>query len=104
MATPVTNKQTLLQQLLLHKDQIRSFGVQQLGLFGSFKQDNGIHPESDVDLLVEFAPGQKTYDNFMELSFYLEDLLGRKVELVTPQSLSKYIGPHILKQVEHVRI
>jgi predicted nucleotidyltransferase len=56
-----------------------------------------------VDLLVEFAPGEKTYDNFMELSFYLEDLLGRKVELVTPQSLSKHIGPHILKQVEHVR-
>jgi uncharacterized protein len=69
MATPVTNKETLLQQLLLPKDQIRAFGVQQLALFGSFKLDTGICPESDVDLLVEFAPGQKTYDNFIELSF-----------------------------------
>jgi uncharacterized protein len=103
MATPVTNKETLLEQLLQHKEKIRSFGVQQLGLFGSFKRNDAIHATSDVDLLVEFAPGEKTYDNFMELSFYLEDLLGRKVELVTPQSLSKHIGPHILKQVEHVR-
>lgn len=37
---------------------------------------------------------------FMELSFFLEELLGRKVELVTPQSLNKYIGPHILKDAE----
>jgi predicted nucleotidyltransferase len=40
----------------------------------------------------------------MDLSFFLENLLGRKVELVTPQSLSKYIGPHILKEVENVSI
>jgi uncharacterized protein len=42
--------------------------------------------KSDVDLLVEFIPELKTFDNFMELSFFLEELLGRKVELVTPQS------------------
>ncbi|WP_211321579.1 nucleotidyltransferase family protein [Pedobacter cryoconitis] len=60
------------------------------------------HSDSDVDLLFEFAPEQKTYDNFMNLSFFLEDLLGRKVEVVTPQSLSKYIAPHILNQTEYV--
>jgi uncharacterized protein len=38
----------------------------------------------------------------MNLSFYLEDLLGRKVELVTPQALSKYVGPHIIKEAEDV--
>lgn len=40
----------------------------------------------------------------MELAFYLQNLLGRKVEIVTPQSLSKYIGPYILKEVEYVTL
>jgi predicted nucleotidyltransferase len=59
-------------------------------------------PASDIDLLVEFEPGKKTFDNFMNLSFYLEELLGRKVDILTPQSLSKYIGPHILREAEYV--
>ena len=100
----VNNKEALLQTLARHRNAIKSFGVKQLGIFGSFVQDTTIHPDSDIDFLVEFEPSEKTFDNFMELSFYLEELLGRKVELVTPQSLSPYLGPHILKQVEHVRL
>jgi predicted nucleotidyltransferase len=57
---------------------------------------------STDNLFVDFLPGQKSFDNFMELAFFLEELLGRKVEIVTPQSLSKHIGPHILKEVENV--
>lgn len=72
-----------------------------LSLFGSFITGK-LHADSDVDLLVEFDPKQKSYDNFMDLSFFLEDLLGRKVEVVTKQSLSKYIAPHILSQAENV--
>jgi len=82
---------------------IKSFGVSKLGVFGSFITGN-LKNESDVDLLVEFYPEHKSYDNYINLSYYLEGLLGRKVELVTPQSLSKYIGPHILKQTEYVAI
>ncbi|MBU6324950.1 MAG: nucleotidyltransferase family protein [Bacteroidetes bacterium] len=76
-------------------------GVKSIGLFGSFLR-NKVKEDSDVDLLVDFHSGKKSFDNFMELAFYLEDLLGRKVEIVTPQSLSKHIGPHILKEVEFV--
>ncbi len=101
---PVNNKVALLQTLIEHRNEIKSFGVKQLGLFGSFAHDTAIHPDSDIDFLVEFEPDEKTFDNFMDLSFYLEELLGRKVELITPQSLSPYIGPHILKQVEHVHL
>lgn len=57
---------------------------------------------SDVDLLVEFERGQKTFDHFIALSFLLEDLLRRRVELVTPEGLSPYIEPHILQEVEYV--
>lgn len=76
-------------------------GVVSLSLFGSFVRDEA-GAESDVDLLVEFAPGAKTFDHFMDLAFLLEDLLGRTVELVTPESLSPYIGNHILDEAENV--
>ena len=91
----------LLDRLHRNSGRIKSFGVKRLGLFGSFAR-NTVDSNSDVDLLVEFEGGKKSYDNFMELGVYLEELLNRKVELVTPQSLSKYIGPHILKQVQDV--
>lgn len=97
----VQNKQTLLSLLKANGQKLRSFGVLNLSLFGSFAKERS-NADSDVDLLVEFDPKQKSYDNFIDLSFFLEDILGRKVEIVTPQSLSKYIGPHILNQAENV--
>lgn len=103
MASSAITKELLLQQLTSHSNEIKSFGVKQLGLFGSFAKGAAV-ATSDVDLLVDFERDKKTYDNFIELSFFLEELLGRRVDLVTPQSLSKYIGPHILKQVEDVRL
>ncbi|MET7001284.1 nucleotidyltransferase family protein [Chitinophaga defluvii] len=104
MNSSVHTKKLLLHRLSLHRDKIKSFGVKELGLFGSFKKDTNIHINSDIDFLIEFEKGKKNYDNFIGLSFYLEELLGRKVELVTSKSLSKYIGPHILKEVEHVSL
>lgn len=103
MQLTVQNKQSLLFLLKANGHKLRSFGVLKLSLFGSFLTGK-LHADSDVDLLVEFDPEQKSYDNFMELSFFLEDLLGRKVDVITPQSLSKYIGPQILTHAEHVSI
>ena len=87
--------------LLLHNQaRIRALGVRRLGLFGSFVREQQAS-ESDIDLLVEFSEGKKTFDNFIELSFLLEDVLQRKVELITLDSLSPYIGPRILSEVEY---
>ena len=69
-------------------------GVRRIGLFGSFVRGER-RPDSDVDLLVDFEPLGKTFDHFMELSFLLEEVLQRRVELVTPESLSPYLGPDI---------
>jgi uncharacterized protein len=102
MQAIVDNKSSLLRQLSNHSSEIKRLGVKQLGIFGSFAKDTNINADSDVDFLVEFEKDKKTYDNFIDLSFYLEELLGRKIELVTPQSLSKYIGPYILREVENV--
>ncbi len=62
------------------------FGVKSLALFGSFARDTAISPQSDVDILVEFD-GTPTFDQYMELKFYLEDGLGRRVDLVERKML-----------------
>ena len=97
----VQTKERVLTLLQDHQDRIRQFGVKRLGLFGSFVRQQQ-NDESDVDILVEFQPEGKTFDAFMQLAVFLEDLLERRVELVTPASLSPYIGPSILKEVEYV--
>jgi hypothetical protein len=97
----VQAKERVLSLIQEHQEQVKALGVSRLGLFGSFVRGKQ-HEESDVDVLVEFEPGSKTFDNFIQLSFLLEELFGRRVELVTPESLSPYIGPHILREVEYV--
>lgn len=103
MKQGIQDKDNLLLALKQNGSKIKSYGVESLSLFGSFAKGMP-DTESDVDLLVNFDPQQKNYDNFMELSFFLEDLLDRKVEIVTPQSLNKHIGPHILNSAEHVAL
>lgn len=82
---------------------MQALGVKRIGLFGSFvrgEQKNA----SDIDFIVEFEKDEKTFDNFMNLSFFLEALFQRRVELVTAESLSPYIGPYILKEAEYVSL
>ncbi len=100
MQSTSNTKQEILDLLYQNRKQLKKLGLRKLGLFGSYVRGEQ-HPESDIDFLVEFVPEQKTFDNFMQLSFFLEDLLRHKVELVTVESLSPYIGPHILKEVEY---
>ncbi|MCW3106759.1 MAG: putative nucleotidyltransferase [Segetibacter sp.] len=94
-------KDSILQTLEAHQKQLEAYGVQEIGLFGSYVR-NEATINSDIDLLVDIKKERKTFRNFMSLAYYLEGLFNRKVELVTRQSLSPYIGPHILKTVEYV--
>jgi len=89
--------------LSANKHQLAAYGVNRIGLFGSYVR-NEAAPKSDIDLLVDIQKEKKTFANFLSLNYFLEDLFGKKVELVTTQSLSPYIGPHILKTVEYVSI
>lgn len=97
----VTNKNNLFLLVKIHSDEIRSFGVRRLGLFGSFVR-NQQNKSSDIDLLVDFDPEKKNFDNFMNLAFLLENIFNRRVEVVTTESLSPYLKPYILKEVEYV--
>lgn len=97
----VKNKEGILATLAGNQVKIKSFGIKRLGLFGSYAKGKQ-NAQSDIDLLVEFEEGKKTFDNFIQLSFLLEDLLGKKIELITLESLSPYIKPKITKEVEYV--
>ena len=98
---PAQTKKDVFSVIRENQEKIKKLGVKKLGLFGSFVR-NEQSIGSDVDLLVEFEKGKKTFDNFIQLSFLLENLLQRSVELVTTESLSLYIRPHIIEEVEDV--
>jgi uncharacterized protein len=98
--TPL-NRQLAVQRLVASEREIRALGVRRLALFGSVVRSQA-RLDSDVDLLVEFVPGEKTYDRFLALSELLEARLGRRVELVTVEALSPFLGPHILAEAEDV--
>ena len=99
----VETQSHILSAIRERQTQIAGLGVARVGLFGSFLRDEQ-RESSDIDLLVEFAPGRKTFDNFMQAAFLLEELLGRRVELVTPEALSPYLSPSIIGEAEYVTI
>jgi uncharacterized protein len=101
MGNAVITKQDALARIAGCGGQLHRFGVQVIGVFGSFSRDQA-NEQSDVDILVEFDAKKKTFDNFIETCFLLEKVLGRKVELVTPESLSPYLKPYIMKELEYV--
>jgi len=94
-------KADIVNFLKSHKASIVSYGVKKIGLFGSFVRETQ-SSKSDIDVLVEFDSDQLNYNNFINLAFFLEDSFDTKVDLVTIDSLSPYIGPNILKEVEYV--
>lgn len=96
-------KKDVLYLLRNHSEEICAFGVVSLGLFGSFVRDSA-SVDSDVDFLVEFQADRKTLKNLVGLSNFLTELLQRKVEIITPQSLNPFIGRHIIKEVEYVSL
>jgi uncharacterized protein len=101
MVSKNLTKDVIVDEIRKSRAQLLSYGVRSIGLFGSFAR-NQARPKSDVDLLVEFEPDKKTFDNFIDTCFLLEDLFGRKVELVTKEALSGYISPYVLREVEYV--
>ena len=77
----------VFEMLKKHDNAIKQkYGVKKIGVFGSFARGEG-RKDSDIDVLVEFKDSFETFDNYMELKFFLEDLFGRKVDLVTIEAL-----------------
>lgn len=101
MATETLTREQVRNRLREVEAEVFGLGVRRLALFGSVLR-NEARPDSDVDFLVEFAPGQKSFDRFLALSDLLETQLGHPVELVTAEALSPFLGPHILAEAADV--
>lgn len=89
-------KEEVLQLLTEHRDEIANFGVRSISMFGSVARGEA-GPDSDVDILVEFGVPVGLFQ-FVRLKTYLESLLGRPVDLVTPDALRDYQREEILKE------
>ncbi len=86
-------------EIIERYDLRRKYSVKRIGLFGSFVR--GEQKEtSDVDVLVEFEKGAKTFDNYMNLKFFLE-VFGKKVDLVIIDAIKPDIKDQILKEVKY---
>lgn len=84
----------VLALLAQHKPMLTErFGVTKLALFGSFARD-AAREDSDVDVLVRFA-GPPDSDQYFGVQFYLEDLLGRAVDLVSETALRERLRPYV---------
>lgn len=99
----IRTKTDLLKRIEQNRTAVAAYGVKRLGIFGSFARERQA-PDSDVDVLVEFEPNQKTFQNFMGLCFLLEELFECDVELVTPESLSPSLKSSILEETEYITL
>lgn len=96
------NKQQIREKLDSHKDYLKeNFHLKEIGLFGSFQRDEQ-KVKSDIDVLVVFKKGHKDFFNYMRLKYYLEDLLGREVDLVIKEAIKPHLRNKILNEVEYV--
>jgi uncharacterized protein len=98
----MTTKDFILSTLRSHKTELSNFGILQVGLFGSYVREEQ-SAKSDIDILIDFSPDKENFDNYMAAYDYFENLFkNEKIELVTKNGLSPYIGPKILNEVLYV--
>lgn len=98
----MTTRENIITTLKSHKPEFLKFGVDKIGLFGSYLR-NEQSDDSDIDLLIDFEPEKENFDNYMAVYDMFENLFkNEKVEIVTKNGLSKYIGSKILKDVMYV--
>ncbi len=90
----------ILQLLHEHHEQLAGLGVASLAIFGSFARGQA-SSRSDIDILVEFNRPVGLFA-FLDVKFYLEKLLGKKIDLVTPDALRPSMKDQILREAIHV--
>jgi len=92
---------TIVKMLRLHDTDVREkFKIAEIGVFGSYVRGEQ-RADSDIDILVEFEKGHKTFDNYMELKFFLEEILTSKIDLVIKTAIRDEIKQNILSEVTY---
>jgi uncharacterized protein len=102
MILPMTTKEFILSTLKSKEREISKFGIRAIGLFGSYVRDEQSE-NSDIDILLDFEPDKENFDNYMAVCDMIENLFkNQRVEIVTKNGLSPYIGQKILNEVKYV--
>ena len=91
------NKNDIFKILQANNEILKKYHVRKIGLFGS-SLNNDNNESNDIDFLVEFE--KTNFDDFMELSFSLEEIFHKQIDLVTENGLSPYFKHSILENVE----
>lgn len=94
-----STRDEVVNNIKANRPTLERYGVKSLALFGSAARDK-MRKRSDIDILVQFD--KSTWENYIGLKFYLEDLLGREVDLVTPKALKTAAKPSIEKDLLNV--
>jgi len=94
-----STRDDIVDSIQANRRTLKMYGVKSLALFGSAARDR-IGKRSDIDILVEFD--KPTWANYIGLKFYLQDLLGREVDLVTPNALKPAVQPAVEKDLLYV--
>lgn len=98
-------KKDIIKILKEYEKEIKKYGIKKIGIFGSAVRDE-LHEDSDIDIVVEFEEEKGTFENFGGLVDFLENILGREVDILTPGGIEniriKYIKEKIKKEVEYV--
>lgn len=97
----IQTKQELINAIHSNEKKILSFGVKRLGLFGSFVREEQ-DEKSDIDFLVVFNKGKKSFDNLFDLHETLTNLTQRKIEVVTDKGIGRRFKKHILNETEFI--
>lgn len=94
--TQLGTARDILATLAQHRETLHQMGVQKIGLFGSYSRGTAT-PDSDMDFVVVLE--KSSFDSYMAIKFYLEDLFGRKVDLVLEKSIKPRLRPYIMAEV-----
>lgn|SRR5690554_3995174 len=98
----MTTKDEIFDVLKSHKPYLEKLGITNIGVFGSYVRDEQTK-NSDIDLLIDFAPEYENFDNLMAVYDLLESIFkDEKVEVVTKNGLSPHMAPKILQEVTYV--
>jgi predicted nucleotidyltransferase len=94
------DQEQIIEHIQAHRARLTELGVSSLSLFGSVARGDSTET-SDIDLLVRFE-GRATFDRYMDLKLFLEDLLGCRVDLVTEHALRKEVRAQVEREMLRV--
>ncbi len=94
----ILTRESILKTLRANNGRIKEFGVEEIGLFGSYAR-NEQAADSDIDIIADFTEGRKSFSNYMKLKLFLERIFRKKVDLVMKGAVRPELKKEIMESV-----